>query len=80
MGYLLKNVAMQDARQRIVLLKPGSASAHVPELLTGSIADVQFYIGIKAAWQERVRGSDSAVWDVEPSSVLASYGYWAGGM
>ena len=78
MGSHLKNVAMRDARQRIVLLKPASASAHLPELLTGESADVEFYITLKAAWQQRVGGSESAVWDVEPSSILASYGYWAG--
>ncbi|KAM5541410.1 hypothetical protein V8D89_004964 [Ganoderma adspersum] len=79
MGSYLKNVAMRDVRRRIVLLKPGSASAHMPELLTGENADVQFYAGIKAAWQQRVGGSESAVWDVEPLLVLASYGYWTGG-
>ncbi|PIL30399.1 hypothetical protein GSI_07585 [Ganoderma sinense ZZ0214-1] len=50
MGYLLENVAMPDARQRIVLLKPAWMSGHFPELLAGESADVQFYTGLKAAW------------------------------
>ncbi|PIL30410.1 hypothetical protein GSI_07596 [Ganoderma sinense ZZ0214-1] len=79
MALHLKNVAMRDARRRIVLLKPAWMSGHFPELLTGANEDVQFYTDLKAAWQRRVDGLESAVWDVEQESVLASYGHRAGG-
>ncbi|PIL30388.1 hypothetical protein GSI_07573 [Ganoderma sinense ZZ0214-1] len=78
MALHLKNTAMQDVRRRIVLLKPAWMSGNLPELLTGESADVQFYMGLTAAWQRRTEGLESAVWDVERESVLASYGYWAG--
>ena len=68
---------MRDARQRIVLLKPvkkvkGATSFE-------RTLDVPFYMGIRAAWEERVGGAESTVWDVEPSAILASYGYSAEG-
>ena len=73
MAHQLKDLAMRDARRRIVLLKP--TMWNVSEVLIRENSDVQFYMGIKAAWRERMVGSESAVWDIEPSSILASYGY-----
>ena len=70
-----KDIAMQDVEGGIVLLQstvwdPAGAQ-------TGENPDVQFYTDIKAAWQDRVVGSASTVWDVDPSSILASYEYCA---
>ncbi|KAI1783012.1 hypothetical protein LXA43DRAFT_1048439 [Ganoderma leucocontextum] len=76
-AYQLRDVAMQDVQQRIVFLKP--AIWNLAETLTGENSDVHFYMGIKAAWEKRMVESESAFWDVEPSSILASYGYCAEG-
>ena len=66
---------MQDVEGRIVLLQP--AVWDPPGAQTGENPVVQFYMDIKAAWQDRVVGSASTVWDVDPSSILASYSYCA---
>ncbi|KAM5543496.1 hypothetical protein V8D89_002747 [Ganoderma adspersum] len=79
MAQLLKHVAMRDVRGRIVLLKPSVAAWDAVGMLIGEGSDVQFYMTIKAAWLERVVGAESTVWEVEPSSILASYGYSAEG-
>ena len=70
-----KDIAMQDAEGRVVLLKPAEWAPLGAR--SGKNPDVQFYTDIKAAWQESVVGSASTVWDVDPSSSLASYGYCA---
>ena len=70
-----EDIAMQDVEGRIMLLHP--AMWDPPGAQTGENPVVQFYTGIKAAWQDRVVGSASTVWDVDPSSILASYEYCA---
>ncbi|KAI1783014.1 hypothetical protein LXA43DRAFT_1048456 [Ganoderma leucocontextum] len=77
MVYQLRDVAMRDVRRRIVFLKPGMWNP--AEAMTGENSDVHFYMGIKAAWEQRMVESESTVWDVDPPSVLASYGYCAEG-
>ncbi|KAM5541396.1 hypothetical protein V8D89_004950 [Ganoderma adspersum] len=69
----LRDVAMRDVRRRIVVLKPAMRNAD--EAPIGEDSDMQYYMAIKVAWKERAVGSESAVWEVEPSSILASYGY-----
>ena len=66
---------MRDVRGRIVLLKP-EAWEDV-DTFVGECTDVQFYMTIKAAWMDRVVEAESTVWEVEPESILASYGYYA---
>ena len=75
MAQQLKNVAMRDVRGRIVLLKPAIAIWDAVGTLIGESSDGQFYRAVKAAWLEGVVGLESTVWEVEPSSILASYRY-----
>ena len=67
----LRDIAMRDVRRRVVLLKP--TWWYIGDTLNGGNSDVQFFMGIKAEWAERSVSSQSAVWDVESSSILASY-------
>ena len=62
-----------------MLLRPAAPAWDTVDTFIGECTDVQFYMTIKAAWLDRVVGAESAVWEVEPESVLASYGCYAEG-
>lgn len=48
MAYQLKNIAVRNARGRIVLLKHATRDAS--EAVAVTDPNLQFYMGVKAAW------------------------------
>ncbi|KAM5541399.1 hypothetical protein V8D89_004953 [Ganoderma adspersum] len=70
MNAWLTVIAMCDLRSRILLLKPAEKATGATPF--EDTIDVAFYLGIRAAWEERVSGAESAIWDVAPSEILAS--------
>ena len=76
-GLLLVHTVVDqgDVRRRMFLLKPAVWDHR--ETLDEDNSDEMFYTGIRAAWEQQMVDLETALWDVNPSSVLASYGQCA---
>ena len=74
-GYRLNDIVIRDVRRRMFLLKPAVWDPR--ETLDEDNLDEMFYTGIRAAWEQQMVDLETALWDVNPSSVLASYGQCA---
>ncbi|KAI0794734.1 hypothetical protein C8Q74DRAFT_1366134 [Fomes fomentarius] len=64
----LKDIMARDTRKRIIVTKPPPGDA--ADCFAMQDMDVEFYMGIKAHWEQRIVGREGA-WEVHASEVLS---------
>lgn len=69
-AYELRDVALRDTRQRIVMLHPALWDAAAFASYDG---DIEYYMGVKLDWEERLVGEEGA-WTLDPADIFAMNG------